>query len=277
MCSSRFKLLGTFLDLLKPTAIPVLVSAPPASNCTMAHTLTLNEDTLDDILYFARANETDDLLSLLSALADTNKTSPMIVLSSAIDKESGSTAIHYAAANGHSELLRKIFALGGSSETRRCLARVKNKSKNTALHYASMNGQLDAAQVVAAANLPAFVAPEPVDSDEKIHSMDGANDESTVSASVPGAKHDTRDLEMSLSQAARDAQVEFLEVKNVVGRDAAAEAEAAGHDAVVGWLLGVLDRLDPDAAEESSAANPRDDDLSAQDVVDEVDSIKINA
>lgn len=65
---------------------------------------TLSEESTDDILYFARAGETDDLVSTLkSIVADpaTPFSSEAEVLLTARDEYSGNNAVHMAAGNGH--------------------------------------------------------------------------------------------------------------------------------------------------------------------------------
>lgn len=58
----------------------------------------LDPDTLDDILYLSRTGELSELQSLLST---TSPSSPSSVLASAVDAASGNSALHMAAANGH--------------------------------------------------------------------------------------------------------------------------------------------------------------------------------
>lgn len=66
---------------------------------------SLDEDTIDDILYFARANEASELSTFLTELATKTKTSQADILSAAIDPYSKNSALHYAAANGHDGIL----------------------------------------------------------------------------------------------------------------------------------------------------------------------------
>jgi uncharacterized protein len=64
--------------------------------------VTLTEDEVDDLIYFARANEADDLAATLAEL--TNKAggdaTPLAVLSAAVDAGKN-TPLHMAAGNGH--------------------------------------------------------------------------------------------------------------------------------------------------------------------------------
>lgn len=61
----------------------------------------LSEDEIDDILYFARANEVDELTVTFTSLAEQYKCEKREIFSAAVDAESKNTALHYAGANGH--------------------------------------------------------------------------------------------------------------------------------------------------------------------------------
>lgn len=60
----------------------------------------LSEDDLDDLIYFARAGEKDDLLTHVSALAQREGVSTAEILVSAKD-DGKSTCLHMATGNGH--------------------------------------------------------------------------------------------------------------------------------------------------------------------------------
>lgn len=60
----------------------------------------LNEEEIDDLIYFARAGEKDDLTTTLTELAEREKVSVAEILASAKD-EGKSTCLHMAAGNGH--------------------------------------------------------------------------------------------------------------------------------------------------------------------------------
>jgi hypothetical protein len=61
---------------------------------------TLSEDEIDDLIYFARVGENDDLNETLAALAEREKVSHAEILVAAKD-EGKSTALHMATGNGH--------------------------------------------------------------------------------------------------------------------------------------------------------------------------------
>ena len=58
------------------------------------------EDEIDDLLYFARTNETQDLRALAQRLSAKYGAPPHTIFQSA-DPTSGNTALHLASANGH--------------------------------------------------------------------------------------------------------------------------------------------------------------------------------
>ena len=63
--------------------------------------MSLDEDTIDEILYLSRANEAAELSTFLSNLAASIKRSNTDMVAAAIDPYTKNTALHYAAANGH--------------------------------------------------------------------------------------------------------------------------------------------------------------------------------
>lgn len=66
-----------------------------------SYPITLDPDTIDDILYFARTNSLADLTELLSTTATSLSTNSTAILLAAIDPDTGNSALHMASANGH--------------------------------------------------------------------------------------------------------------------------------------------------------------------------------
>ncbi|KAL1632587.1 ankyrin repeat-containing protein [Neofusicoccum ribis] len=117
----------------------------------------LTEDQADDLLYLARANETQDLSQYLQELAQSHAgSSPADVLVAAVDAHSGNSALHYAAANGHTEILDVIRTTLTSAapspehakQTYSSFVNLKNSAGNTALHWAALNGHLSAVKTL---------------------------------------------------------------------------------------------------------------------------------
>lgn len=69
----------------------------------------LSEEEIDDLIYFARAGENDDLNESLAALAEREKASEAEILIAAKDEGNKSTTLHMAAGNGHLGTLQEII------------------------------------------------------------------------------------------------------------------------------------------------------------------------
>ncbi|KAF2087570.1 hypothetical protein K490DRAFT_14110, partial [Saccharata proteae CBS 121410] len=109
----------------------------------------LTPDEIDDLLYLSRTNSTADLSAYLSSLSAAYAVPIDAVVLAAVDPETGNGLLHYAAANGHLEILTHLHAAIPSA-TRTLLNR-PNARQNTPLHYACLNGQLGFAQALVAA------------------------------------------------------------------------------------------------------------------------------
>jgi hypothetical protein len=86
-----------------PTIIPKKF-IPPAYEMIVKQKRALPEDIVDDLLYFARAGETDDLVATLKGIASDASSgfaSEAEVLLAAQDSFSGNNVLHMAAGNGH--------------------------------------------------------------------------------------------------------------------------------------------------------------------------------
>ncbi|CAK7237034.1 ankyrin repeat-containing protein [Sporothrix curviconia] len=125
----------------------------------------LTEDEVDDLIYFARANEAEDLAATLAALVakakaaagagaaaaedEENATTALHVLAAAVDAGKN-TPLHMAAGNGHEAIVRLVLEQisGGAAAPKQALAArqafldAPNAFGNTALHWAAMNGHL---------------------------------------------------------------------------------------------------------------------------------------
>jgi len=66
----------------------------------MTSALSLTEESIDDLLYAARAPDLDFLKECLTELSTTHKVSEFAIVGAAIDAQTGNGPAHYAAANG---------------------------------------------------------------------------------------------------------------------------------------------------------------------------------
>jgi uncharacterized protein len=132
----------------------------------------LDEDTVDDILYFARTNEVADLDACLGQLSAQTNRSRADLVGAARDPYSKNTALHYAAGNGHlgmslwgtqrawgpitrflstianpvsADVIKLVLPSGPDSGKATCSALINtvNDAGNTALHWAALNGHLE--------------------------------------------------------------------------------------------------------------------------------------
>ena len=125
----------------------------------------LTTDDIDDLLYLARLGETTDLKAAIDLIAKTLSTTPHIVLTAAVDKESSNGLLHMAAANGHvgllswtfrvlccyttnndADTLKELLILSASSQA--IPLNLQNASGNTPLHWAALNGHLPAVKLL---------------------------------------------------------------------------------------------------------------------------------
>ncbi|KAF2023347.1 ankyrin [Setomelanomma holmii] len=108
---------------------------------------TLDEDAVDEILYLARANEASELASYLSALSGQSKRSSAELVTAAIDPFSKNGALHYAAANGHLDVIKLLFSTVAEKPAPELINAV-NEAGNTPLHWAALNGHLECVKLL---------------------------------------------------------------------------------------------------------------------------------
>ncbi|KAK5116125.1 hypothetical protein LTR62_008451 [Meristemomyces frigidus] len=123
----------------------------------MAHT-TLTADEIDDVLYFTRGNEVEELKQTLSELLQKHSCSAKDVLEASVHSETGNTVLHFCSANGFVDLLKDVLnqlkpseqegVANGKAADKPQLINHQNQQGSTALHWAAYNGQLDAVKVL---------------------------------------------------------------------------------------------------------------------------------
>lgn len=148
---NRSKLFVSILSLASRAA-PYFAKMPSLE----MPSLTLDE--IDDLLYFTRVNEVEDLQQTISELSEKYNCSQRDVIPAGVDPESGNTLLHYCSANGFADLLKALLlelrvpttanGEAGGAHPASSLVNTANKQGNTALHWASLNGQLDVVKIL---------------------------------------------------------------------------------------------------------------------------------
>ena len=203
----------------------------------------VDEDTSLDILYCARVGDLDELKTTLSNFASSLAVplpSTLSVLDTARDELTGNTAMHYAAANNHVNVLQWIRDEGDqertpndSSAQSARFARTNN-SGSTPLHYAAMNGALEAAKLMTESIAPAG----------RSHSRE------------VGSNHSEHDE----TETRRDIQRKYVDLKNGADRTAMFEAESAGKSELAVFLAAVVAQDSRVNVEEDEAQNVSEED-----------------
>lgn len=115
---------------------------------------SLTPDEIDDLLYFTRVNEVEDLQATIVELAQKYACPARDVILAGIDPESGNTLLHFCSANGFADLLKGLLQqLGADGLTSEAgltsrVVNTGNKQGNTPLHWASLNGHLNVVQIL---------------------------------------------------------------------------------------------------------------------------------
>jgi hypothetical protein len=112
---------------------------------------SLTADEIDDILYYTRANEVEDLQQIVADLSKAHQCSPKAVLEQAIDPETGNSALHFCSANGLVDVLSSLLSqLSETEGTSIPFVNHGNKLGNTPLHWAAYNGHLEIVKLLVA-------------------------------------------------------------------------------------------------------------------------------
>ncbi|KAI9045399.1 uncharacterized protein KD926_008826 [Aspergillus affinis] len=113
---------------------------------------TIPVDTIDDLIYDARAGDLDSLKTTISELSASLQCTPAQVIAATVDAApeaeggTGCCLLHYPAANGNSEILNYLLTTlttQPSDQTTQSILNHKNHSGNTPLHWAALNTHLE--------------------------------------------------------------------------------------------------------------------------------------
>ena len=131
----------------------------------MMEELSLTPDEIDDLLYFTRVNEVDDLQQTISDLAQKYQCSQKAVVIAGVDSTTRNTLLHYSAANGLVDLLKKLLlqldlpAVQSrvSNHSNPLVINAQNDQGNTPLHWASYNGHLAVVKALTSAGADIWI------------------------------------------------------------------------------------------------------------------------
>ncbi|KAG5355734.1 Ankyrin repeat-containing protein [Yarrowia sp. B02] len=116
----------------------------------------LTEDQIDDVMFDARGGELENIETFFKA-----QDKPLEALKQVKDQYTESTPLHYAAANGHIDVVKYLLGLvGEDSEAQAAFISAQNDSGNTALHWAALNGNLDIVKLLCEAKADPFIKNE---------------------------------------------------------------------------------------------------------------------
>ncbi|KAI7568804.1 hypothetical protein KC343_g6800 [Hortaea werneckii] len=123
-------------------------------------------EEVDDLLYFTRANEAEDLQQTIQELSQKYECQPRDVLEAAADPNTGNTVLHFCSANGLVDLLKSLLTQLNTGEPNKAadgktvgslLFNGQNKEGNTPLHWAAYNGYLEVCKLLVAAGADMWV------------------------------------------------------------------------------------------------------------------------
>ncbi|OTA31963.1 hypothetical protein BTJ68_08777 [Hortaea werneckii EXF-2000] len=107
---------------------------------------SLSFEEVDDLLYFTRANEAEELQQTIQELSQKYECQPRDVLEAAADPNTGNTVLHFCSANGLVDLLKSLLTQLNTEQGRKY-----------SLHWAAYNGHLEVCKLLVAAGADMWV------------------------------------------------------------------------------------------------------------------------
>ncbi|WFC96560.1 ankyrin repeat-containing protein [Malassezia brasiliensis] len=212
----------------------------------------LTEEQRDDVLYAARAGDLEALNETIKELGGDRTHSIRAILETTNDQ--GNTPLHFAAANGHTDVVQALLAEG----TLKPLLS-QNAAGNTPLHWAAFNGHVDVAAALVD-RIEALETAEPEqakelraaeDQREKTrHEKTKTEGESEADVKAERERHEEQQRERAI-----------WDIRNDAGRGPMSEAQMVDREDVVQMLLGRLAQHDKGSVTEppAEAAAPVDE------------------
>ncbi|KAJ3542403.1 hypothetical protein NM208_g4108 [Fusarium decemcellulare] len=169
----------------------------------------LTEDEIDDLIYFARAGEKDDLTETIKSLAERESASPAEIVAAAQD-EAKSTCLHMATGNGHLEIVKQLIEYFDNrpKEQKQAFLDEANEHGNTGLHWAALGGHLEIVKLLLDQGASPALANEqnyvPLD----LAYFNNKNDVAQHFLAAAGALEDKNQEEGGLNAAVESVEIE---------------------------------------------------------------------
>ncbi|PYI18541.1 ankyrin [Aspergillus japonicus CBS 114.51] len=203
----------------------------------MASPITLPADTIDDLIYDARSGDLAALKEDLTASsAQFPGVSPGALVAAAIDAApeaeggSGSSLLHFPAANGNLEILNYLLTLLATEDeaTRRRIVNHRNHSGNTPLHWAALNTHLDCVKALVEAGADSSV--KNAAGLDPVFLAERADWSTQEDGAAPAAEAEAAEAEADSNAAAAADPGTMSKGRQVVEWMLSAEVAAAGGD-----------------------------------------------
>lgn len=211
------------------------------------------EEQKDDVLYAARAGDVEALNETLAEIGQDRKAAIQAALD--VTNDGGNTPLHFAAANGHQDVLAVLLPEAHLAALLR-----QNHAGNTPLHWASFNGHVAVAQELAD-RTEALEKTEP----QQAQTLRAAEDDREMARHDQARPKDQTEDQIQQERERHEEQQReraLWDIRNEAGRGPMSEAQMADREDVVQMLLKRLakqdtgNEADPQAADGAPAPAP---------------------
>lgn len=186
--------------------------------------MSLTDTQLDDVLWSARTGDVEAWNEII------NQVDIHVALSASNDM--GNSALHYAAANGHLDLMQQVLP-----KTNLDMLLSRNEAGNTPLHWAAFNGHLEVAESLVNRIEALETQDEPSarrlreQEDRREHERHAEKNKDTE-----GESEDARKAELAHHDELQSERA-LWDVRNKAGRGPMSEAQMSDREGVVQMLL----------------------------------------
>ncbi|WFD44542.1 ankyrin repeat-containing protein [Malassezia psittaci] len=205
--------------------------------------MAFTEEQTDDVLYAARAGDTEALQEVFSQLEGDSKR-----LISHITNDQKNTPLHFAAANGHTDIIKMLL-----SEADLDALLSQNTAGNTPLHWAAFNGHLDVATALVD-RIEALELSQPEQAKKQRTAEDQRERQRHDATRVKGQSEEEIQQEHKRHEEQQKDRA-LWDIRNEAGRGPMSEAQMVDREDIVQMLLGRLAQHDKQTPAEPQEAN----------------------